>query len=181
MDDPADLLHRLVLEDTPPVDTLTDCFRSLRNNCAVNSEVQSSLAELSVLNDANLAINKSLDKRGDDWTLCLRISAQFLGNLIVNNPKTQRIVWTKCCSQLKQMATHGDEKLTNICMMVLYNILLGCPNLTKDFISDEEFVRIVCTSGGDGLEFAQYIMEHLMTQDVDWAKVYTSQVPVQGR
>uniref|UniRef100_A0A1B6LKL2 Ataxin-10 n=1 Tax=Graphocephala atropunctata TaxID=36148 RepID=A0A1B6LKL2_9HEMI len=161
MEDASEMLHTLMLEDTPAVDRLTECFRSLRNTCAGSSSAQSELGQQAeVLQDANSAINMGLSVAdNEEWNLCLRISAQFLGNLTVNNTKNQEIVWARFCSQLKKMAQHGDTKLTNTCLMVLYNILLGCPNLTSDLVSEQEFVGIICDSGADGMEFALFILE----------------------
>ncbi|XP_046662176.1 ataxin-10 [Homalodisca vitripennis] len=183
MEDPSEMLHRLMLEDKPAVDRVTECFRSLRNTCAGNSSAQEELGQQAeVLQDADSAISMGLSTTdSEEWNLCLRISAQFLGNLTVNNTKNQEIVWARFCLQLKKMAQHGDTKLTNTCLMVMYNILLGCPNLTSDLVNDQEFVRIICDSGADGMEFAQYIVEHMLTQDVDWSKVYTTNISVGGR
>lgn len=101
--DPSEMLHKLVLDEEPAVDKLTECFRNLRNSCVGSAEAQSQLGQqVSVLSDADTAISMGLSAAdSEEWTLCLRISAQFLGNLIVNNPRNQEVVWARFCSQIK--------------------------------------------------------------------------------
>lgn len=100
-EEPSVLLHNVLIKDNVSVDKLTDCFRTLRNICAGNSDIQNQLGQKNtLLEDVNTAIEIGLNVASDEWTLCLRVCSQFLGNLIVLNVENQQRVWKQCRSQL---------------------------------------------------------------------------------
>lgn len=100
-EEPTVLLRQELMKDIVSVDKLTDCFRTLRNICAGNSDMQNQLGQKNtLLEDVNTAIEIGLSVSSDQWTLCLRVCSQFLGNLIVLNVENQQRVWKQCRSQL---------------------------------------------------------------------------------
>ncbi|CAG2058576.1 unnamed protein product [Timema podura] len=73
-----------------------ECFRSLRNSCVDASEVQTLIAEKTTALDDTKTILQSLSRLQDNInTIVVQVGVQFLGNLIVNNPNNQTIVWKK--------------------------------------------------------------------------------------
>lgn len=167
-------LHELVKNTSSlNVQQVTECLRCLRNACAASSDVQISLGhETSVLHDVCSAINAVLPMpKSEECTLCLRVAVQFLGNFIVNNVENQKEVWSQCSSLLRSLLMFEDSKLNNYCAMVLYNIILGNPEIKEEIVS-ADCVEAVCSIGIQGSEFALYLMEHLTCQERILEKMY---------
>lgn len=112
------------------VESVLNSYRTLRNGCAGSSEYQTSCTSNASLLDDTLQLMEFLLKREDETSaLCVRVATQFLGNLIVNHSDNQLLVWDKFSSLLKKMLASSDLKLKNFSAMVIYNILLGHPDL----------------------------------------------------
>lgn len=52
------------------------------------------------------------------------------------------------------MVQRGDSKLSYVCLMILYNIVLGSPQLIHDLADDEELIKIIFAAGAEGVEYA---------------------------
>ncbi|KAJ1523833.1 hypothetical protein ONE63_010391 [Megalurothrips usitatus] len=112
------------------LETVLTSYRSLRNGCAGSPEFQTSCtANTLLLDDTHKIMTFLLTLENDDAALCVRVGTQFLGNLIVNHSDNQLLVWDKFSSLLKKMLASQDTKLKNFSAMVLYNIMLGHPDL----------------------------------------------------
>ncbi|KAE8746627.1 hypothetical protein FOCC_FOCC006611 [Frankliniella occidentalis] len=133
----AKSLHTLagaLSEDTgcseEDLETILMSYRTLRNGCAGNPDYQTNCtANASLLADSLKIMTFLLNSEDENSALCVRVATQFLGNLIVNHSDNQLIVWDKFSSLLKKMLASKDVKLKNFSAMVMYNILLGHPDL----------------------------------------------------
>lgn len=173
-------LHNLVKDahSSLNVQQVIECLRSLRNACATSSDVQNSLShETSVLQDVCSAINAVLSMhKSEESIVCLRVGVQFLGNFIVNNVENQKEVWSQCSSLLRSLLLFEDTKLNDYCAMVLYNIVLGNPEIKEEIVSTD-CVKAVCCIGMQGSEFALYLMEQLICQEGTLEKIYGPSIP----
>lgn len=107
-----------------------DSYRTLRNGCAGSPDYQSACsANPRLLEDTLKIMNTLLKNEDEDTALCVRVATQFLGNLIVNHSDNQLLVWDKFSVLLMKMLASKDTKLKNFAAMVIYNILLGHPDL----------------------------------------------------
>lgn len=99
----AETLHDIVNYDEFDCESLADCFRDLRNICAVDPSIQTTLAtDTMAIADTCMVFRRIMSKpKYEDGTLVLRLGVQFLGNLIVNNENTQQIVWSECSTILR--------------------------------------------------------------------------------
>jgi hypothetical protein len=81
---------------------VTETFRALRNSCVGQPDIQKAVTENSVAVDATCNIFKTLSMQTSSphCVTCLRVGAQFLGNIVVNNKATQTIIWNKCSEVL---------------------------------------------------------------------------------
>ena len=81
---------------------VTETFRALRNSCVGQPSIQKAVTEKTVAVDETCSILKTLSTlaSSQDCVTCLRVGAQFLGNLVVNNKETQPIIWNKCSEVL---------------------------------------------------------------------------------
>ncbi|KAK3919013.1 Ataxin-10 [Frankliniella fusca] len=112
------------------LDNILTSYRTLRNGCAGNQEYQTNCtANASLLDDTLKIMTFLLNREDETSALCVRVATQFLGNLIVNHSDNQLILWDKFSSLLKKMLASKDVKLKNFAAMVMYNILLGHPDL----------------------------------------------------
>ena len=81
---------------------VTETFRALRNSCVGQPDIQKAVTEKTVAVDETCNILKTLSMltSSPHCVTCLRVGAQFLGNLVVNNKETQTVIWNKCSEVL---------------------------------------------------------------------------------
>jgi hypothetical protein len=81
---------------------VTETFRALRNSCVGQPDIQKAVTEKTVAIDESCNILKTLPMliSSPHCVTCLRVGAQFLGNLVVNNKETQAVIWNKCSEVL---------------------------------------------------------------------------------
>jgi len=81
---------------------VTETFRALRNSCVGQPDIQNAVTEKTVAVDETCNILKTLSilTSSSHCVTCLRVGAQFLGNLVVNNKETQTLIWNKCSEVL---------------------------------------------------------------------------------
>ena len=72
-----------------------ECFRCLRQACALNPEIQSKInSYATLLSNAKIIMGKVISSDPDsDKENVLKCAAQFLGNACVSNPENQKVVW----------------------------------------------------------------------------------------
>jgi hypothetical protein len=103
LDSLGKILHASVAEFKvgPTLDVataVTETFRALRNSCVGQPNIQKAVTEKTVAVDETCNILKTLSmlESSPHCVTCLRVGAQFLGNLVVNNKETQIVIWSKC-------------------------------------------------------------------------------------
>jgi hypothetical protein len=81
---------------------VTETFRALRNSCVGQPDIQKAVTGNSRAVDATCSILQTLCKQTSSphCVACLRVGAQFLGNVVVNNKATQTVIWNKCSEVL---------------------------------------------------------------------------------
>lgn len=89
---------------TEPVkECAAECFRCLRQVCALNSDVQSGISScVDLLENAKIIVDKVLkEDLEDDSVGVLKCAMQFAGNACVSNTENQRLMWATFNSHFK--------------------------------------------------------------------------------
>ncbi|KAJ9591935.1 hypothetical protein L9F63_001537 [Diploptera punctata] len=156
-------IKELKTDDVEVTVLVTEVFRALRNSCVGESANQILIINMPVVDNTCDIVKFLLKSNNEDSVLCLRIAVQFLGNLIVSNAQTQRAVWNKCCKLLLNLVKHEDNKVANYSCMVIYNILLGCPDITPA-VEDSQLLEILIQLAENDSEFALFTVELLLSR-----------------
>ncbi|XP_069682108.1 ataxin-10 isoform X2 [Periplaneta americana] len=153
--------------ETDAVAAITETFRALRNSCVGEPKNQRAITEetVAVEETCNILNILTSQQSNQNHVTCLRVGTQFLGNLVVNNKETQPIIWNKCSSVLLSLLKHEDEKVANYSSMVIYNILLGCPNISKAVEDYKEMLETLIDHAMKDSEFAMFTIELLLSKE----------------
>ncbi|XP_021941723.1 ataxin-10 isoform X2 [Zootermopsis nevadensis] len=161
--------------DSPSVAAaVSETFRALRNSCVGEPKIQKDVTEKTVAVDETCNILKALSllPRNEHNVFCLRVGTQFLGNIVVNNKDTQPIVWRKCSEVLIDLLKYEDKKVANYSSMVIYNILLGHPDISAAVENCKEILEILIDHAMADSEFALFTVELLLSRMGYLPKVY---------
>ncbi|KAK6632541.1 hypothetical protein RUM43_013309 [Polyplax serrata] len=162
---------------------LIDAFRYLRNGCAGNEEFQSMLGENPELVPNVNSILREISRKDcvddDNAILCLTTALQFLGNFLVNNRKNQTTVWSICNDTLDKCLYVNNGKVQHCCLMILYNVFLGNPQILNSLTHSYEKVMEVAVSE-NFTEFAVFNIE-LFISSSSYMRNFYNQLSVNSR
>lgn len=146
------LAKSLTLEDKNPseeiLESITHYFRELRGLCSKGAVYQDTVAESNIIQHATEILSKLIKDpyalHSEPALVCIRVGIQFLGNFIVDNVRTQGIIWQQHKSLLWQvywkvdvcwkhkwrvslyrrnLLSLTDPKAVNFSAMVVFNVL----------------------------------------------------------
>lgn len=122
------------LSDEIMQQVITECFRCLRNSCAGKPQNQQYIAKKSEALDCTSKILVTCLNTGlqnESYYSCVLPAVQFCGNIVVGNKENQALFWNRYLPLLKTllMTKSNSSKHGNCTAMILYNIVLGSPEL----------------------------------------------------
>lgn len=145
------------------------CLRLVRSCAAAGTKMQTYISkELSIL-DSMLILateyqhpsvdfaNEELQKKFES---CMTVLMQTLGNLVVNNPFNQIMIWNKFDANIINSLVDQNDKIATAAAMIIYNILLGQPNVLPDDVSLLNSLAYMYTNGNT--EYPHLIIEYLI-------------------
>ncbi|GFS26582.1 ataxin-10 [Elysia marginata] len=140
----------------------SECFRCLRQSCALNSEIQSNLnSYASLLNNAKTVMEKVIASHPDtDQENILKCVAQFLGNACVSNSENQRHVWNTFLHLFRPMLLHPDSKVCDYTCMVVHTCLTVVARDDQDLLTSDVAQDIVLAS-----------IQATAQRDIEWGSV----------
>lgn len=166
-------VKELKTDNVEIIELLTVVFRVLRNSCVGEPDIQRKIVENTAAVDSTCDIVKIILHSSDqEKIICLRVGVQFLGNLVVNNRQTQPIIWNKCSTVLLDLMKHEDDRVGNYSCMVMYNILLGCPDITSALEDYKQLLEILIEHAMKDSEFALFTIQLLLSRPGYLPKVY---------
>lgn len=145
------------------------CLRLIRSCAASGMKIQTYISkDLSILDDmltifteyqhpSDEVVNEELAKKFES---CMVALTQTLGNLVVNNPFNQTIIWEKFGSNIMNALLGHNEKIASCAAMIVYNILLGQPNVLPDDVLLLNALAYMYAEGNS--EFPHLIIEYLI-------------------
>ncbi|XP_077287529.1 uncharacterized protein LOC143912170 isoform X2 [Arctopsyche grandis] len=145
------------------------CLRLIRSCAAYGMKIQTYICkDLRILEDM-LAIfdeyqHLSVETMNEDdvknFDSCMVALTQTLGNLVVNNPFNQTIIWERFGTNILNALIGQNEKIASCAAMIVYNILLGQPNVLPDDVLLLNALAYMYTDGNS--EFPHLIIEYLI-------------------
>ncbi|XP_060806338.1 ataxin-10 [Amyelois transitella] len=145
------------------------CLRLVRSCAAAGTKMQTYISkELSIL-DSMLVLateyqhpsvdflNEELQKK---YESCMTVLIQTLGNLVVNNPFNQIMIWNKFDAIILNCLIGQNDKIATAAAMIVYNILLGQPNVLPDDVSLLNSLAYMYNNGNT--EYPHLIIEYLI-------------------
>ncbi|XP_069362243.1 uncharacterized protein [Maniola hyperantus] len=145
------------------------CLRLVRSCAAAGTKMQTYISkELSILDSMLILatefqhpsvdiINEELQKK---YESCMTILIQTLGNLVVNNPFNQIMIWNKFDTIILNSLIGQNEKIATAAAMIIYNILLGQPNVLPDDVALLNSLAYMYINGNS--EYPHLIIEYLI-------------------
>ncbi|XP_075982405.1 uncharacterized protein LOC142980728 [Anticarsia gemmatalis] len=145
------------------------CLRLVRSCAAAGTKMQTYISkELSILDSMLILateyqhpsvdfVNEELQKKFES---CMTVLMQTLGNLVVNNPFNQIMIWNKFDANILNSLVDQNDKIATAAAMIVYNILLGQPNVLPD---DVTLLNSLAYMYGNGnTEYPHLIIEYLI-------------------
>ncbi|KPJ17465.1 Ataxin-10 [Papilio machaon] len=145
------------------------CLRLVRSCAAAGTKMQTYISkELSILDSMLILatefqhpsveiLNEELQKKFEG---CMTVLIQTLGNLVVNNPFNQIMIWNKFDSIILNCLIGQNDKIASAAAMIVYNILLGQPNVLPDDVSLLNSLAYMYNNGN--IEYPHLIIEYLI-------------------
>ncbi|CAG9782225.1 unnamed protein product [Diatraea saccharalis] len=145
------------------------CLRLVRSCAAAGTKMQTYISkELSILDSMLILatefqhpnvefLNEELQKK---YEACMTVLVQTLGNLVVNNPFNQIMIWNKFDAIILNSLIGQNDKIATAAAMVVYNILLGQPNVLPDDVSLLNSLAFMYSNGNT--EYPHLIIEYLI-------------------
>ncbi|KAI8441112.1 hypothetical protein MSG28_009372 [Choristoneura fumiferana] len=145
------------------------CLRLVRSCGAAGTKMQTYISkELSILDSMLILateyqhpsvdfINEELQKK---YESCMTVLIQTLGNLVVNNPFNQIMIWNKFDSIILNSLVSSNDKISSAAAMIVYNILLGQPNVLPDDVMLLNSLAYMYSNGNT--EYPHLIIEYLI-------------------
>lgn len=141
------------------------CLRLVRSCAAAGTKMQTYISkELSIL-DSMLVLateyqQPSVEFLCEELKKCMIVLVQTLGNLVVNNPFNQIIIWNKFDAIILNCLIGQNDKIATAAAMIVYNILLGQPNVLPDDVSLLNSLGYMYSIGNT--EYPHLIIEYLI-------------------
>ncbi|CAG4938155.1 unnamed protein product [Parnassius apollo] len=145
------------------------CLRLVRSCAAAGTKMQTYISkELSILDSMLILateyqhpsieiLNEELQKK---FETCMTVLVQTLGNLVVNNPFNQIMIWNKFDAIILNSLVGQNDKIASAAAMIVYNILLGQPNVLPDDVSLLNSLAYMYNNGN--IEYPHLIIEYLI-------------------
>lgn len=145
------------------------CLRLVRSCAAAGTKMQTYISkELSILDSMLILateyqhpsvelINEELQKKFES---CMTVLIQTLGNLVVNNPFNQIMIWNKFDTIILNCLVGQNDKIATAAAMIVYNILLGQPNVLPDDVTLLNSLAYMYNN--DNTEYPHLIIEYLI-------------------
>ncbi|XP_063622579.1 ataxin-10 [Cydia splendana] len=145
------------------------CLRLVRSCGAAGTKMQTYISkELSILDSMLILateyqhpsvdfLNEELQKK---YESCMTVLIQTLGNLVVNNPFNQIIIWNKFDTIILNSLVSPNDKMSSAAAMIVYNILLGQPNVLPDDVMLLNSLAYMYSNGNT--EYPHLIIEYLI-------------------
>ncbi|KAJ8728976.1 hypothetical protein PYW07_006672 [Mythimna separata] len=145
------------------------CLRLVRSCAAAGTKMQTYISkELSILDSMLILateyqhpsvdfINEELQKKFES---CMTVLMQTLGNLVVNNPFNQIMIWNKFDANILNSFVGSNDKIATAAAMIVYNILLGQPNVLPDDVMLLNSLAYMYSNGNT--EYPHLIIEYLI-------------------
>ncbi|KPJ01413.1 PREDICTED: ataxin-10 [Papilio xuthus] len=145
------------------------CLRLVRSCAAAGTKMQTYISkELSILDSMLILatefqhpsveiLNEELQKKFEG---CMTVLIQTLGNLVVNNPFNQIMIWNKFDTIILNCLIGQNDKIASAAAMIVYNILLGQPNVLPDDVSLLNSLAYMYNNGN--IEYPHLIIEYLI-------------------
>ncbi|RUS91242.1 hypothetical protein EGW08_000954, partial [Elysia chlorotica] len=156
-----------------------ECFRCLRQSCALNAQLQSNInSYTALLSNAKIIMEKVISSDPDsDKENVLKCAAQFLGNACVSNPENQKVVWNTFLQLFKPMLLHQDIKVCDYTCMVVHTCLnaAACKDqalMTGAVAQDIVLASIQATAQRD-VEWGLYVLEDMLKNDLFLPKLFS--------
>lgn len=157
----------------------SECFRCLRQSCALNSEIQGHLkSSTSLLRSTRTVMEKLLASNPDsDQENLLKSATQFLGNACAANTDNQNLVWNMFLHLFKPLLLHPDTKLCDYICMVVHTCLTAMGRddqalLTSEVTQDIVLACIQATAQRD-IEWGLYVLEDMLKNDLFLQKLFS--------
>lgn len=145
------------------------CLRLVRSCAAAGTKMQTYISkELSIL-DSMLVLASEYQHPNVEFAneeiqtkfeSCMTVLMQTLGNLVVNNPFNQIIIWTKFDAVILNCLVGQNDKIASAAAMIVYNILLGQPNELPEDVSLLNSLAYMYINGNT--EYPYLIIEYLI-------------------
>lgn len=145
------------------------CLRLVRSCAAAGTKMQTYVSkELSILDSMLVLateyqhpsvdiINEAIQNK---YESCMIVLIQTLGNLVVNNPFNQIMIWNKFDTIILNCLVGQNDKITSAAAMIVYNILLGQPNVLPEDVTLLNSLAYMYNNGNT--EYPHLIIEYLI-------------------
>ncbi|GFO06355.1 ataxin-10-like [Plakobranchus ocellatus] len=156
-----------------------ECFRCLRQACALNKEVQENLStHPNILAQTKAIIEKSIsfDPHSDKDNV-LKCATQFLGNACVSNAANQKVAWKTFLQLFRSLLLHPDSKVCDYTCMLVHTCLSQMAKndqtlLTNAAVQDIVLACIQAAAQRD-VEWGLYVLEDMLKNDLFLSKLYS--------
>lgn len=143
------------------------CMRLVRSCAAAGTKMQTYISkELSILDSMLILATEYLHPSIDleeiqkKYESCMTILIQTLGNLVVNNPFNQIMIWSKFDAIILNCLIGQNNRIATGAAMIIYNILLGQPNVLPDDVTLLNSLAYMYNNGNT--EYPHLIIEYLI-------------------
>lgn len=145
------------------------CMRLVRSCAAAGTKMQTYISkELSILDSmlilATEYLHPSIDFVNEEiqkkYESCMTVLIQTLGNLVVNNPFNQIMIWSKFDAIILNCLIGQNDRIATAAAMIIYNILLGQPNVLPDDVTLLNSLAYMYNNGNT--EYPHLIIEYLI-------------------
>lgn len=161
------------------------CLRLVRSCAAAGTKMQTYISkELSILDSMLILateyqhpsvefINEEVQKKFES---CMTVLIQTLGNLVVNNPFNQIMIWNKFDAIILNCLVGQNDKIATAAAMIVYNILLGQPHVLPDDVTLLNSLGYMYSNGNT--EYPHLIIEYLIgVENMYLEKLYSKLDP----
>ncbi|KAG6456295.1 ataxin-10 [Manduca sexta] len=142
------------------------CLRLVRSCGAAGTKMQTYISkELSILDSMYVLATEyqhpSVNFLNEELMKCMTVLVQTLGNLVVNNPFNQIMIWNKFDTIILNCLIGQNDKIATAAAMIVYNILLGQPNVLP---ADDVMLlnSLAYMYNNDNTEYPHLIIEYLI-------------------
>ncbi|XP_055882616.1 ataxin-10-like isoform X3 [Biomphalaria glabrata] len=162
----------------PVQECAAECFRCLRQACALNSQIQSGLSSfMDILENTKIITEKiiSVDAQKDSENV-LKCAIQFLGNACVSNATNQKAIWELFINQFRSFLHHADSKVCDYTCMLVHTCLTTVAKIDQCLLNNASAQDIVLTcieaTAQKDIEWGLYVLEDMLKNDLFLPKLY---------